>query len=149
VQFTYYTYMKINKLCFVISAFITIGVAKVNGQSSPIVSLGSIKQADIKGQQVSIQTENGFGEISVYAPNIIRVRLDKRPLGKDISFAVIAKPQQVKVSIVQTGTEIKITTDSLEMRVNKSPFTVAVYTPDGKLINEDEKGLQTSWPARK
>jgi alpha-glucosidase len=137
--------MKISKLCVVVLTLVTIWVAKVNGQSSPIVSLGSIKQADIKGQQVSIQTENGFGEISVYAPNIIRVRLDKRPLGKDISFAVIAKPQQVKVSIVQTGTEIKITTDSLEMRVNKSPFTVAVYTPDGKLINEDEKGLQTSW----
>jgi alpha-glucosidase len=145
VQLPYFNYMKINKLYFLILAFVFMGIAKVKGQSSPIVSLGSIKQADIKGQQVSIRTENGFGEISVYAPNIIRVRLDKRPFGKDISFAVVAKPQQVKVSIVQTGTEIKITTDSLEMRVNKSPFTVAVFTFDGKLINEDEKGLQTSW----
>ena len=137
--------MNFSRLTILTIAAFTLWVAKSNAQPGAIVNLGNVKQAVIQGQQVLLQTENGFGEVSVYAPNIIRVRLDKKALGKDISYAVIAKPQQVKVNILESVTEIKIITDSLEMRINKSPFAVALYTSDGQLINEDEKGLQTSW----
>jgi alpha-glucosidase len=36
-------------------------------------------------------------------------------------------------------------TDSLEVVVHKSPFSLSFHTRDGQVINEDEKGLGTSW----
>lgn len=106
---------------------------------------GSITSAIIRGQQVSLRTQNAFGEITVYSPNIIRVRFDKKNLKKDFSYAVIAEPQQTKSKISQTDTEINILTDSLQAKITKNPFSIAFYTLDGKVINQDESGLTTSW----
>jgi len=36
-------------------------------------------------------------------------------------------------------------TDSLKAVISKKPFAISFFTPDGKLINEDDKGLATSW----
>ena len=114
-------------------------------QTSPVKTPGNISTVKIEGQKVSFATQNAYGEVTVYAPNVIRVRLDKQPLGRDFSYAVIAKPLQVKADIDQTNNEITISTDSLQAKITKAPFSVAFYTRDGKVINQDEAGLTTSW----
>ncbi len=114
-------------------------------QTSPVKTPGNITSVTIDGQKVSFSAQNAHGEVIVYAPNVIRVRLDKQPLGRDFSYAVVAKPQQVKADINQTSNEINISTDSLQAKITKTPFSVAFYTRDGKVINQDESGLGTSW----
>lgn len=63
--------MNFRRLTILNLAALTLWVAKSNAQPGSIVNLDNVKQAVIQGQQVLLQTENGFGEISVYAPNII------------------------------------------------------------------------------
>lgn len=112
---------------------------------SPVKTAGNVKAVNIQPQKVNITTEYAYAEVSVYAPNIIRVRLDKKPLAADFSYAVIAKPQSTRVNIGQTDAEITLRTDSIEARISKIPFSIAFYTLDGKVINQDESGLNTSW----
>lgn len=117
----------------------------VNAQTSPVLSAGNVLSVSVNGQKVRFKTENAVGEAIVYSPNIIRVRLDKKELQKDFSYAVIAQPQQTKINISQTDEAVTILTDSLKLIINKNPYNVAFYTLDGKVINQDEKGLQSSW----
>ena len=112
---------------------------------SPVLAPGNVKTVDVGAQDVSFTTANAYGKLTVYSPSIIRVRLDKKPLGRDFSYAVINGPQKNNVKITQDAESITVTTDSLEAIVYKSPFKIAYYTPDGQLINQDEPGLTTSW----
>lgn len=118
----------------------------ISQQASPVKSVGKVNTVNIEGQKVTITTDqNAHIEVSVYSPSIVRVRMDKQQLGNDFSYAVVGKPKQTKANITQSNTEITITTDSLTARISKDPFAVAFYTKAGKVINQDEQGLTTSW----
>jgi len=150
-----------NLLCAVLLLAVTLPLFAPAALSSPVLSppalsppafsdsqvksIGNITAVKISSQQVDIVTTNGFVSIAVYSPSIIRVRIDKHKLGSDFSYAVIGTVQTTNTRISQTEKEIVITTDSLITRVNRVPFTITFSTPEGKLINQDETGLSTSW----
>jgi len=125
--------------------FLSLFPILAQAQNNPVLSTGNITAVSIKGQTVSFTTEHAQGEVTIYSPSIVRIRLDKKALGKDFSYAVIAKPVETKVSITQNDQEITITTDSLKAEITKKPYSITFFTPDGKIISEDEKGLNTSW----
>jgi alpha-glucosidase len=127
--------------------FLFVSPILVNAQTNPVLSAGNITNVQVDGQKISFTTQNAFGEVTIYSPAIVRVRLDKKNLGRDFSYAVVAKPQNTKTNITQTDREITILTDSLKTIISKKPFAVAFYTLDGQIINQDEKGLQNSWVA--
>ena len=141
--------MKLNKLLNPASAFfflfLSIFNLQVSAQNPPVKEAGNITNVQIDGQQIRIKTDQAQAEVTVYSPSIIRVRMDKATLQPDFSYAVIAHPQQTRVNIIQNNTQITITTDSVKTIIGKAPFTVSFYTLDGKVINEDQKGLGTSW----
>lgn len=114
-------------------------------QQSPVLAVGEIKNFTQEGNKIRLQTDHAFGEITVYTPTIIRVRLDKKALTNDFSYAVVKQPENIKVNITESAQEITIKTDSLKAVIAKKPFSVAFYNLQGKLINEDEKGLQNAW----
>jgi alpha-glucosidase len=136
-----------NFLPKIFSALFITGILnlQVFAQTSPIKAAGNITNVSIAGQQINITTQNAQAEVTVYSPSIIRVRLDKTALQPDFSYAVIAKPLQTKVNITQNEAQITIVTDSVKAVIGKAPFSVSFYTLDGKPINEEEKGLNTSW----
>lgn len=110
-----------------------------------VMPAGNVTSVSISGQQVKIKTANAFAEVTVYSPSVIRVRMDKRPLAPDFSYAVVSKPLPTKAQITQNNSEISIVTDSLKMRIQKTPFAVSFFSPSGDVISEDEPGLGTSW----
>ena len=110
-----------------------------------VKGIGNVSSVDVQGQQVNIATDNAFAQITVYTPGVIRVRIDKKKLGDDFSYAIIATPQKTNTNITQNAQEVTILTDSLKAVIKKSPFAVSFYTKDGALINQDETGLTTSW----
>lgn len=112
---------------------------------SPVKNTGNVRSVKITGQTVNITTDNAFATITVYSPDIVRVRIDKQKLKEDLSYAVVMQPAKIAVKISEDDKQLTILTDSLKVKVFKSPFTVSFYTPDDKVINEDETGLSTSW----
>ncbi|RYY29734.1 MAG: DUF4968 domain-containing protein, partial [Sphingobacteriaceae bacterium] len=111
----------------------------------PVKAAGKVTDVQISGQQLKLKTENAQAEITVYSPSVIRVRLDKAVFKPDFSYAVIAKPQTTKVNISQNNAQISIVTDSVKAVITKASFSISFFTLDGKPINEEEKGLNTSW----
>lgn len=130
---------KINLIAF--SFFCTTLLVAQNS----VLNVGNVKSVTIAAQKVTLKTENANAELTVYQPNIIRVRIDKKTFSDDFSYAVTPKPAATKAGITQTNESVIIATDSLKVVISKTPFSIAFYTADGKLINQDEKGLNTSW----
>ena len=133
------------KLCFyTVILFSIFSVVNAVAQG-PVKGIGNIVKVGINDQTITIKTANAYATITAYSANVIRVRIDKQQLAKDISYAVITTPQKTKVSITQNEQEIDLVTDSLKAVIKKTPFVVTFYNKDGEVINEDEAGLTTSW----
>jgi len=113
--------------------------------NAQITTPGKVTGVAISTQSVDITTENAFATITVYSPDIIRVRMDNKKLKPDFSYAVIGTPVKTAVTINQSDDAIFITTDSLKTIVHKNPFSIIFLTNAGDTINEDEAGLTTSW----
>lgn len=124
---------------------LSLSLACQLAQAQPVRPAGNVLAVDISGQQVRLQTENASVELTVYSPSVIRVRIDKQKLGRDFSYAVIAKPAAARTSITQDDAALVLSTDALTARVTKRPFSITFTTPDGKIVNQDEPGLATSW----
>jgi alpha-glucosidase len=110
-----------------------------------VIEPGAIRSVRQEGARMDIVTQHAFVSLTVYSPDMIRVRLSDHPFGADQSYAVISTPLASPMKWEQTATAIHIRTDSLELTIHKSPFSLSFHTPDGRLINEDEQGLTTSW----
>ncbi|GHA55315.1 glycoside hydrolase family 31 protein [Pontibacter akesuensis] len=123
-----------------------LSFASFGQNNGPVNRIGKVSNVTINGQQVNITTdENEHVQVQVYSPSVVHVRMDKKPLGENFSYAVVGKPKQTKANITQDNDAITITTDSLVTRISKNPFAIAFLTKDGKVINRDEEGLTTSW----
>lgn len=131
-------------LSLLVSVAFTCRPLAVSAQS-PVKQVGNITAVAVTSQQVELTTTSGFATISVYSPSIIRVRIDKHKLGDDFSFAITGAVLKTNTKITQDDRQIVISTDSLTARITKIPFTITFLTPEGKLINQDETGLSTSW----
>jgi alpha-glucosidase len=112
---------------------------------TPVNQIGNVTAVKVDGQQINLSLNNAEAQIIVYSANIIRVRVDQKKLGDDFSYAVTGKPQKVKTIVTQNDSSISISTDSLKVNIQKKPFLISFYNAEGKLINEDDKGLSTSW----
>ena len=111
----------------------------------PVRNAGNIRSVKISGQTVNISTDNAVASVTVYSPNIIRVRIDRQKLKDDQSYAVVMLPTKVQVNFKEDEKQVVILTDSLKVRIQRTPFSIGFFTLDDKVINEDEPGLTTSW----
>jgi len=128
----------------IVFVIITGTFHQVNAQN-PVKEIGKVTKVEIGSQSVNITTDNAFAAITVYSTDIVRVRIDKQPLQPDFSYAVISQPVKTSVHISESDTAVILLTDSLKTVIQKDPFSIAFYSLDGNLINEDETGLTTSW----
>jgi alpha-glucosidase len=114
-------------------------------QAQPVVSAGNVESAVVDGQQVHLKLTRGQADITVYSPSVIRVRVDKQAFRRDFSYAVVAPLEKTATTFTQDAREVVIATPTLTARIAKQPFAVTFTTPDGKVISQDEPGLQVSW----
>jgi alpha-glucosidase len=160
--------------CLLVPVLFTTVITPATAQDT-ILPAGDVQNVTARGNQLDITTTHAFVHIQVYSPSIIRVRMSNRPFGDDFSYAVIASPagtglafspaavsihasgpaidrssiighsSGTPIELTQTAADIRFRTDSLKVLIRKQPFSISFYTPDDRLINEDEKGLGVSW----
>lgn len=106
---------------------------------------GAVSTVRVQGPDMDIRTQNAYVRLTAYSPTVIRVRMSPQPLDAGWSYAVTGSPTVTSLTWEQDQETIFLHTDSLELIVHKSPFSLSFLTKDGRVINEDEKGLGTSW----
>lgn len=139
--------MQIRKLFLNITrAFCLISVyntLSLHAQSE-ILSPGAVKQVKESAQKIDIITENCFVSVTIYSPEVIRLRLNTKAFEEDFSYAVIAEPQKTNYQLSENDTTIELSTDSLIVSINKHPLLFTFKTKDGSIIQTDDEKLGTS-----
>ncbi|HXJ92265.1 MAG TPA: glycoside hydrolase family 31 protein [Terriglobia bacterium] len=115
-------------------------------------SLGAVTQGALDGNQISFRSPRGLVNISVLAPDLVRVRITSgNSFGPDYSWAVIKPLADWPKATVDfstqgpDGNERVIRTAELEVHVRLKPFGVAFYDHEGHLISKDDDAHTTAW----
>ena len=110
-----------------------------------VVNPGAVTAVRADARGLDIRTANAWLRITIYSPNIIRVRFSSEPLKPDFSYAVITAPQPTHWTWDQSPRAIRLHTDSLNLTIQKSTAVLSFTTPGGAAINADDPGLPASW----
>jgi alpha-glucosidase len=110
-------------------------------------SIGSLTAGEPKGNQLTFSSRQATVIVSVLAPDLVRVRMvPGTSLEPDYSYAV-AKTDWPKVPVEFAGDKETrtIRTSEMEVRAHLSPFRLAFYDRNGRLISKDADTRGMSW----
>nr|NQU88878.1 DUF4968 domain-containing protein [Bacteroidota bacterium] len=132
------------KLIFVLTIVIlTANLFSQDRMGNSLGNLTDINKNKVK-QAFTFKTTNGTAIATIYTPNIIRIRIAKKP-GADFSYSVVGEVIRGNFDYGEDENEFFISTDSLVLRVNKSPVRFRFETKDGRIINQDDPDFGTNW----
>ena len=96
------------------------------------------KSAQIEGPYVKILVSDGYYRINPYSPKIIETTfVPQGELFKPQSHAVVLKPYNSTIQIEEREGDVIIKTNSeLYIKITKSPFQIAYYYKDEKIVSE-------------
>ncbi|HEY6290624.1 MAG TPA: glycoside hydrolase family 31 protein [Terriglobia bacterium] len=132
---------------------VTLVVAASGALAAEWQPLGAVTPGAPHGNQITFRGAHGLANISVLAPDLVRVRVvSGASFGPDYSWAVI-KPfgdwpkttVDIQAPGSKGGNDRIIRTSELEVRVHSDPFGVAFYDRDGHLISKDDDARPTAW----
>ena len=110
-------------------------------------SIGKVTESQVKGDQVTFHTDHAIVQISVLAPDIVRVRMTPgSAFGPDYSWAVVKRQwPAVHVEVSREPNMQLIRTGKLVIHAQLAPFRLAFYDSNGQLISEDSRDLGMAW----
>ncbi len=115
------------------------------GQQFPDNSLGNMIQSIEGEQSLFLQTDNGSALIQVYTPEIIRIRISKGAFTDDFSYSVVGRRFPCNLTFQESEDKITLRTDSVLLEIRTSPMRFTFRTPEGRILNEDDPALGTTW----
>lgn len=117
-----------------------------NAVKSTLITIpGKILDFQINGSTVEGKTENGSFRIQFFSEAIVNVRFFRSPLPDEHSYSVIQKGGNVKLTHTATDVEIKLSTEVLTAVIQRKTCEISFLDTSGRLLNQDENGLGTSW----
>lgn len=107
--------------------------------------LGTIVSVTKHKHGIEAITKEGRLIIRFYTESIVRITITTRDTPESFPYAVVAEPRAVAVSIEDQVSHIILKSASLTVRIAKDPVTIQCLDNTGKVLNEDDAGLGTSW----
>jgi len=115
------------------------------GQNKQSHSLGNLTKFSRNDQTFTLKTTSGLATVTVFSPDIFRIRIVQNHFSEEFSYAVVGAPQPCHLTVKEESRMITIRTDSLVLEMTKKPLRFTFKTPDGKTINEDDASFGTNW----
>ena len=110
-----------------------------------VLNPGAVTAVHADNTGLDIRTAHAWLRLTIYSPNIVRVRFSDQIIKSDFSYAVIAGPGSAHWSWDQNAATIRLHTDSLDLTIERTTAALTFATKGGVPINADETGLTTSW----
>jgi len=118
--------------------------SSVNSNNNLSQSLGQLKSFKQTDLGLEGTTANGQFKVVVYDHGIIRIHISFSGQYDEASYAVVASPRPTDFNLLESESEINISTSLTELRISKNPVRFNFYTINGEIINEDDAAFGTS-----
>lgn len=118
----------------------TIMITKMNAQFEFAGDVKNYKQFD---NRIEFDLSNSKFNLYVYQNNIIRFRFtNKNEFDPAPSYAVIYElPEKTNFSFKDEENNFIVSTDELNIQINKTPCRISIYDKDMNLLNADEESF--------
>jgi alpha-glucosidase len=107
--------------------------------------VGRFQQLESTEKVHIVKSENGFLKIQFYTHRICRIQIVKDDNFEEFSYSVVGSSSTPKVAISDDRDTINFRTEAIILLLNKEDSSLCFKNQEGVIINEDEKGLSTSW----
>lgn len=113
--------------------------------SKPNTQVGSLRDFSWTDNGLIGHTGSEYLEITVYSPSIIRIRMTREKGFDTFEHTIVGHPELFQFTHEETDDLILISTDLIDLEITKDPLRFVFKTKDGRIINEDDRGLGTAW----
>ncbi|CAN5368619.1 glycoside hydrolase family 31 protein [soil metagenome] len=107
--------------------------------------LGKIQSFQQSENQFIAKTEFGNLRVKAFTASIFQITITHDKPFEDFSYAVSGKPKNVVLSCQELTDSFILKSSALELLINKNTVTLSFKNSEGKILNEDDMGLGTSW----
>ena len=132
-------------LAFVLAACIPLPV------SAQWASIGEMPAPVREGNTLTFKNRQAVVTVSLVAPEIVRIRFSPGvTLGRDHSYAVVSKDFEdpgARFVLSRNGTTID--TAALRVTISHRPFRIAVFTPQGEPLDQDDAAMGMAFSGRR
>jgi len=90
-------------------------------------------------------TSQGYFQITVYTPNIIRVQISQNEFFDELSYAVVCTPDAVEFEVSENAVSVSLQTKFLQLEIAKESVRFSFFNDKGQMLNEDCPGLGVSF----
>jgi alpha-glucosidase len=110
-------------------------------------SLGPVTGVDSSSGGLLISAEPAKIQISVLAPDVIRIRMSKDgSFSPDSSWSVVERSSgDTHFTVKRTAAYVEIATSRLKLIVQRSPCRLSMYDSAGILLNRDDSSKGMGW----
>ncbi|MDZ4715485.1 MAG: glycoside hydrolase family 31 protein [Cytophagales bacterium] len=108
-------------------------------------SLGKVNSIEQSADGIVAATTHGKVRITFFNDSVVRVTASTAPTFDSFSFAVQTVPSTVKLQVADHTDTVVLRSSHLEVILHKNSATLEFRDSAGKLLNEDDHGLGTSW----
>lgn len=128
--------MKIIRQIIVIAIIIAVQILML-----PLLKAGQpprqFREVKLAGEVVEIRVSDGRYVIALLNDHIVHTSFypDGKPQ-KDFSFAPVHSPKMVEFTIAEDESKVSVTTKGIQLRINKSPFSITYFHNGNRLISE-------------
>ncbi len=107
--------------------------------------LGEIQSLQNSNNEIKAKTSQGFFRIRAFTDSVFQITISESESFDDFSYAVSAKPLYPALSYQDLEDRIVIKSTKIELSIDKNPTAFTFKNSKGEILNEDDKGLGTSW----
>ncbi|MFY0624687.1 MAG: glycoside hydrolase family 31 protein [Reichenbachiella sp.] len=108
-------------------------------------SIGSLSSYDLDIFGIHCKTETENIRVEVYDEGIIRVRSTRNEDFEENPYGLLDSISKKSFDYLDKDDCIIISTDMVEVTIEKCPFRISFRNKRGEVINEDEASFGTSW----
>lgn len=109
--------------------------------------LGDFLDFERDGRKTIVYCENGLCEVTVFADDLIRIRISDEDLEEDFSYAIV-KPleefEEPELDVEGSDDKLSISTSRIRLEIDKSPVRLRFHGDNGEPFLQDVEGYSFS-----
>lgn len=123
---------------------VLVASSMISGQNKLSQQIGKMRSYKKLNETVLIKAVNAQLAITVYSPEIIRVRMTNDVFVDDFSYAVVMESKG-SFDITDNANELWLKTSKIKVKVTKDPVRVSFFNLENEIINQDYTEFGYSW----
>lgn len=114
-------------------------------ESSLSQRLGTFQSYSKDASGIIAKADHGFFRVKAYSENVFQITLSRVNTFEIFSYAIAAEAEPVTLHIAEDQQSLTIKSAKIELSIQKNPVSFIFYDSSGRILNEEDNGLGTSW----